>query len=98
LDAAARDLESHDSHDPLDWIAAARGHALCHEVEGRRGSAATAEDQAERAVAALRRAVTLGFRDPVFLASEPALRDLGDRPDFQALIADLAFPADPFGP
>ena len=91
-------LESLDSHDPLDWLAAARGHALCHEVEGRRGSASTSEEQAERTVGALRRAVTLGFRDPEFLASEPALRVLGDRPDFRALIADLAFPADPFGP
>ncbi len=97
-DAAARDLESHDSRDPLDWIAAARGRALCHEVERRRGSATTAEDQAERAVGDLRRAVILGFRDPEFLASEPALRVLGDRPDFRALIADLTFPADPFGP
>ena len=59
---------------------------------------ATAEDQAERAVGALRQAVALGFQDPKFLASEPALRVLGDRPDFRALIADLAFPADPFGP
>ncbi len=98
VDAAARDLESLDSREPLDWLAAARGHAVCHEVEGRRGSASTAEDQAERAVGALRRAVSLGFRDRVFLASEPALRVLGDRPDFQELIADLAFPADPFGP
>ena len=98
VDAAARDLESHDSRDPLDWLAAARGHALCHEIADRRGSTSTAEDQAEQAVGALMRAVTLGFRDPVFLASEPALRVLGDRPDFRALIADLAFPADPFGP
>jgi hypothetical protein len=97
VDAAARDLESHDSRDPHDWLAAARGHALCYELEGRRGSASTAEDQAVRAVWSLRRAVTLGFRDPVFLASEPALRALATRADFQALIADLAFPADPFG-
>ena len=97
--AAARDLESLDSREPLDWLAAARGHALCHEVLARRGSASgPAEDQAKRAVGALRQAVTLGFRDPIFLASEPALRVLGDRPDFRALIADLAFPADPFGP
>jgi tetratricopeptide (TPR) repeat protein len=98
VDAAASDLESLDSRDPLDWIAVARGHALCHEVEGRRGSASKAEDQANRAVGALRRAVILGFRDPEFLASEPALRVLGDRPDLQALIGDLAFPVDPFGP
>jgi tetratricopeptide (TPR) repeat protein len=96
--AAARDLESLDSRVSLDWLAAARGHALCHEIAVRRGSRSTAEDQAERAVGALRRAVTLGFRDPKFLASEPTLRVLGDRPDFQALIADLAFPDDPFGP
>jgi tetratricopeptide (TPR) repeat protein len=97
VDAAARDLQSRDLRDPLDWIAVARGHALCHEVECRFGSVKV-EDQAERAVEALRRAVTLGFRDPKFLASEPALRVLGDRRDFQALIGDLDFPADPFVP
>jgi hypothetical protein len=98
VDAATRVLESLDSHDSLDWLAAARGHALCNEIAGRRGSTSTAEDQAERSVGSLRRAVTLGFRDPKFLASEPALLVLGDRPDFRALIADLAFPTDPFAP
>jgi WD40 repeat protein/tRNA A-37 threonylcarbamoyl transferase component Bud32/tetratricopeptide (TPR) repeat protein len=97
-DAAACELESLDSRDPLDWLAAARGHALGHELAALRGSATTAEDQAERAVGALRRAIALGFRDPHFLASEPTLRLLGDRPDFGALIADLHFPTDPFGP
>jgi tetratricopeptide (TPR) repeat protein len=98
VDVTVRDLESLDSRDPLDWLAAARGHALCHEISGSRGATPTADDQAERAVGALRRAVILGFRDPEFLASEPALLVLGDRPDFQALIADLAFPDDPFCP
>jgi hypothetical protein len=76
----------------------ARAHALCHEFEGRCGSASQADDQVELAVGALRRAATLGFRDPKFLASEAALRVLGNRPDFQALIGDLTFPADPFAP
>jgi tetratricopeptide (TPR) repeat protein len=84
VDAAARELESLDSRNPLDWLAAARGYALLHE--------------SERAIEALSRAVTLGFRDPEFLASEPTLRILGNRPDFRTLIADLDFPTDPFGP
>ena len=45
-----------------------------------------------------KKAVTFGFRDPEFLASEPALRHLGGRPDFVVLLADLAFPDDPFCP
>jgi WD40 repeat protein/tRNA A-37 threonylcarbamoyl transferase component Bud32/tetratricopeptide (TPR) repeat protein len=97
VDQAACNLEALDSRDPRDWLAAARGHALGYEVASKRGSGAKAEDQAERAVWALRRAIALGFRDPDFLATEPTLRLLGDRSDFRAVIADFDFPTDPFG-
>jgi eukaryotic-like serine/threonine-protein kinase len=49
-----------------------------------------------RAVDLLRRAVAMGFRELTQLAKDPDLDVLRDRPDFQLLIMDLAFPAQPF--
>jgi serine/threonine-protein kinase len=52
---------------------------------------------AERAIAALRRAIASGYRDLAEVRREPALDPLRGRADFQALMLDLSFPADPFG-
>jgi tetratricopeptide (TPR) repeat protein len=53
---------------------------------------------ADRAMAALRRAVAMGFRDTARLRGETDLEPIRHRPDFQALLGELTFPADPFAP
>ena len=50
---------------------------------------------ADRAMAKLTKAVAAGYRDVATLRKEPALDPLRSRPDFQALMMDLAFPANP---
>ncbi len=54
------------------------------------------EARARRAMAALRRAVTAGHRDPGQVRRDPILDPLRPRPDFRDLTMDLSFPADPF--
>ncbi len=51
---------------------------------------------ADLAVAALRRAIALGFANAEVLKNDPDFDSIQSRPDFQALLFDLAFPADPF--
>jgi tetratricopeptide (TPR) repeat protein len=51
---------------------------------------------ADRAVAAIRRAIALGYADSGMLKNDPDFDSLRSRPDFQALLMDLAFPTDPF--
>jgi eukaryotic-like serine/threonine-protein kinase len=50
---------------------------------------------ADRAVAAVRRVIGTGYASHL-LKADPDLDSLRSRPDFQALMMDLAFPADPF--
>jgi serine/threonine-protein kinase len=63
-------------------------------------SAAVGADErqgyADRAMATLRRAAAGGWRDLDDLQSEPRFAPLRSRPDFSALMMDLAFPAEPF--
>ena len=47
-------------------------------------------------MAVLRQAVTMGYRNPDAYRTESALDPLRNRPDFQALMMDLAFPTEPF--
>jgi hypothetical protein len=49
-------------------------------------------------VAALRRAVADGSRDPEQIRRDPVLDPLRPRPDFRELILDVSFPDDPFQP
>ena len=44
----------------------------------------------------LRRAVAAGFRNLVHMQTDTDLDSLRNRPDFQLLMMDLAFPAEPF--
>ena len=65
----------------------------------RRGSGASAAvgtDQAETAMAALRQAVAIGYRNPGVYRTESALDPLRARDDFRLLMMDVAMPADPF--
>ncbi len=77
--------------------------ACCHAglagLAGRPGlgvSAAEGADQAEKAMAVLRQAVTMGYRNPYAYRTESALDPLRNRPDFRALMMDLVFPTKPF--
>jgi hypothetical protein len=65
-------------------------------IPGSRLSAAEPADQAEKAMAALRHAASMGYRNPDAYRTESALDPLRNRPDFRALMMDLVFPARPF--
>jgi hypothetical protein len=54
--------------------------------------------RADRAMAALHRAVAAGWKDVVPLKLDPDFDPLRARADFQVLLLDLAFPADSFAP
>jgi serine/threonine protein kinase len=67
-------------------------------VAGQDGAIAPSEREARarRSVAALRRAVLHGHRDLGRIRRDPVLDPLRPRRDFQELLMDLSFPADPF--
>jgi hypothetical protein len=57
---------------------------------------AASEDDANRAVAALRRAVAAGFANVPLIRRDVDLDPLRPRRDFQLVLLDLTFPDDPF--
>jgi eukaryotic-like serine/threonine-protein kinase len=59
-------------------------------------TAAAAERLGAQAVDTLRRAAAAGLLDIVFMRKDTDLDPLRARPDFQKLLLDLSFPADPF--
>jgi hypothetical protein len=65
---------------------------------GREGAIGPAEREARtrRAIAVLRRAVLAGHADLRQVRRDPVLDPLRRRRDFEEMILDLAFPADPF--
>jgi tetratricopeptide (TPR) repeat protein len=76
-------------------------HAALAGLAGQAGSGVSAREAASEADAAiplLHKAVALGCRNADIFRTADALDPLRDRPDFQALLLDLAFPADPFAP
>src|SRR5262249_23277608 len=62
-------------------------------LEGRAGAERRRRD-ADRAVAALRRAIAMGYTDSGMLRNDPDFDPLRARPDFQLLLMDLDFPSD----
>jgi hypothetical protein len=68
-------------------------------LAGRAGSgvsAAERQEEANKSMEWLRRAVAMGYRSRIELGRDPALDPLRDRPDFQLLMMDMAMPAEPF--
>jgi serine/threonine-protein kinase len=53
---------------------------------------------ADRAVATIRRMIEAGYKNLSALKADPDFDSLRARPDFQALLLDLAMPADTFAP
>jgi serine/threonine-protein kinase len=79
----------------------ARDHALlaAAAADPRSGlTAAGAVAEADRAMAALRRAVAAGYRNLDQLRRDPDFGPFRDRDDFRLLMMDLACPAEPFAP
>ena len=79
-DACCRSLISGAASEPCSGLTAAEGQA-----------------EAERAVAGVRRACDAGYANlPWIRRGDPDLAPIRSRPDFQRLMMDLAFPAQPF--
>jgi serine/threonine-protein kinase len=74
-------------HARLGGIAAAAGSGL---------PASEGAVELDRAMTLLRRAAEGGFHPVAWMNRDPDLDPLRGRPDFQAMMADLAFPAQPF--
>ena len=76
-------------------------HARLGGIAGTAGSGLSAADgtaELDTAMAVLRRAVAGGYRNVTWMQHDPDLDPLRARPDFQALMMDLAFPSDLFSP
>jgi tetratricopeptide (TPR) repeat protein/tRNA A-37 threonylcarbamoyl transferase component Bud32 len=85
----------------------ARAETLLHDLAcshilwsaaGREGAIGPVEreERTRRALAALRRAVLAGHADLVQIRRDPVLDPLRRRRDFEEMVLDLSFPADPF--
>jgi hypothetical protein len=85
-----------------EFVYLARAYSLLSSCPAPGGPPPTPEGQAARqaladkAVANLRRAVVAGFREWKWCRVDAPLSALRSRNDFQTLINDMAFPADPF--
>jgi tetratricopeptide (TPR) repeat protein len=74
-------------------------HAGLAGLAGRPGSgvsAAQGADEDGTAIAMLRRAIAMGYRNPDTYQTELALDTLRSRPDFRAVMTDLMMPTEPF--
>jgi eukaryotic-like serine/threonine-protein kinase len=92
---------------PPSWVGPyylADAYAHLSTLVGRPGTEPSPAQRAEirshqdRAIDCLRRAVAEGYRSLDNIRRDRDLEPLSSHPDFQALLLDLAFPADPFAP
>jgi eukaryotic-like serine/threonine-protein kinase len=81
-----------------EWFETACAHAALAGRADSGVSAAEAVTEADAAMALLRRAVAMGYRNPDALRTEDALDPLRGRDDFRLLMMDLQFPSDPIAP
>src|SRR5262249_53084708 len=91
--------ESVPSRDGVAWFQTAAAHAALAGLAGKEGvdvSAADTQTEAAMAMTLLHKAVAMGYRPVNASRPEDALDPLRSRPDFQLLMLDLAFPAEPF--
>ncbi len=76
-------------------------HASLSTLAGQPGAGIPAAEktaEADKAMALLRRAALMGYRDPVTYRTETALDSLRGREDFRLLLLDLAFPIEALAP
>jgi serine/threonine-protein kinase len=78
------------------WFLCACSHAALAGLAGAGVSAGEALSEADAAVAILRKAAGVGYRNFDGYRNEDALDPLRARDDFKLLMMDLAFPAEPF--
>jgi serine/threonine-protein kinase len=84
---------------PVDYFDLARTQSLLSGLASTSGSGLTATDgqaAADEAMSSLRQAAGARWRNATWMAAEPDLAPIRSRPDYQALLLDMAFPADPF--
>jgi tetratricopeptide (TPR) repeat protein len=92
-------LEGIASPRPVDIYDTACNQSLLAGVAADARSTLTAAErqaEADKAMTSLRRAVGAGWRNANHMRVDPDLDPLRSRRDFQALLMDMAFPADPF--
>jgi tetratricopeptide (TPR) repeat protein len=85
--------------EPRDRYNLACVHAQLAAIAAMPGSGMTAADggaEAERAMYWLRLTIATGYRNVALMRRDHDLDPLRSRPDFQLLMMDLEFPADPF--
>jgi eukaryotic-like serine/threonine-protein kinase len=94
------ELERIEKPSPIDLYDVACCRSLISGAAGEPGSGLTDAEgraEAEQAVAGVRRACDAGYRNFSWIrAGDTDLKPIRSRPDFQLLLLDLAFPADPF--
>jgi hypothetical protein len=92
-------LDGLASPDPEDFYNMACYHARLAGIAAAPGSGLAADrarSESDQAMDYLRRAVTIGFRMLPLMALDHDLDALRSRADFQMLMLDATFPADPF--
>jgi serine/threonine protein kinase/tetratricopeptide (TPR) repeat protein len=92
-------LDELQSRSGADWYETGCCHAMETRRAGRNGTAVSADEgssEADTAMAALYKAVAMGFRGGDAFRNESALDPLRNRTDFRLLMMDLAMPAEPF--
>jgi tetratricopeptide (TPR) repeat protein len=94
------ELERVEKPTPIDLYDMACGRSLIAGAASTAGSGLTAAEaraEAELAVAGVRRAFDAGYLNLAWVRrDDPDLKPIRSRPDFQLLMMDLDFPADPF--
>jgi tetratricopeptide (TPR) repeat protein len=95
------ELDRLEKPTPVDFYDMACCRSLISQAASEAGSGLTAAQgvaEAERAVAGLRRAFDAGYSNLTWARKgDPDLKPIRSRRDFQMLILDLTFPAQPFG-
>jgi tetratricopeptide (TPR) repeat protein len=99
LRKAVEIMETSDDSNDLYNLACTLALASTVSEPGEGAAAAERQDRdRDRAAATIRRAIKMGFTNAEVFKNDPDFDSLRSRPDFQALLMDLAFPVDPFGP
>jgi tetratricopeptide (TPR) repeat protein len=92
-------LEEQSHRTSGDYYDIACAQSLLSGLASQSGSGLTAAEgqaEADHAMNSLRLAAASGWRNPAWMASDTDLNPIRSRPDFQSLVLDLGFPADPF--